>query len=198
MLLLASANAGKAREFRRFLPELQVQTPHDRGLEFAYEERGATFLENALGKARYLFAMTGTATVADDSGLVVVALGGAPGVHSARYGGNVTQNRRNLLLLDAMAGAADRSARFVCCLAAILADDRLVVVQETVEGTVVHAPRGSGGFGYDPVFRPLGAGQTFAEMDGAAKDAISHRGRALRKLWRVLAESMTNANWAPH
>jgi XTP/dITP diphosphohydrolase len=191
-LLLASTNAGKVREFRRVLPELQVLTPLDRGLTFRYEERGATFIDNALGKARHLFAKTGVATVADDSGLVVPALDGAPGVRSARYGGDVTQERRNLLLLDALAGAPDRSARFVCCLAVMLAEHRLLIVQETVEGSVISAPRGAGGFGYDPIFRPHGAGETFAEMDDDAKDAISHRGRALRRMRRVLLESMTD------
>ena len=195
-LLLASTNAGKMREFRRVLPEVQVLTPHDRGLTFRYEERGATFIDNALGKARHLFAVTGVATVADDSGLVVPALDGAPGVRSARYGGDITQERRNLLLLDALAGASDRSARFVCCLAVMLAEHRLLVVQETVEGSVISAPRGAGGFGYDPIFRPRGAGETFAEMDDDAKDAISHRGRALRRMRRVLLESMTDEDRA--
>ena len=195
-LLLASTNAGKMREFRRVLPEVQVLTPHDRGLTFRYEERGATFIDNALGKARHLFAKTGVATVADDSGLVVPALDGAPGVRSARYGGDITQERRNLLLLDALAGASDRSARFVCCLAVVLAEHRLLIVQETVEGSVISAPRGAGGFGYDPIFRPRGAGETFAEMDDDAKDAISHRGRALRRMRRVLLESMTDEDRA--
>ena len=193
---MASTNAGKMREFRRVLPEVQVLTPHDRGLTFRYEERGATFIDNALGKARHLFAKTGVATVADDSGLVVPALDGAPGVRSARYGGDITQQRRNLLLLDALAGASDRSARFVCCLAVVLAEHRLLVVQETVEGSVISAPRGAGGFGYDPIFRPRGAGETFAEMDDDAKDAISHRGRALRRMRRVLLESMTDDDQA--
>ncbi len=188
-LLLASTNAGKVREFRRVLPEVQVLTPRDRGLTYSYDERGATFADNALGKARHLFAMTGTATAADDSGLVVPALGGAPGVRSARYGGDITQRRRNLLLLDALAGAADRSALFVCCVAVVLAEQRLLIVQETVAGTVVRAPRGDGGFGYDPIFQPHGAGATFAQMDGSAKDAISHRGRALRRLRQVLLEA---------
>ena len=195
-LLLASTNAGKVREFRRVLPELQVLTPLDRGLTFRYEERGATFIDNALGKARHLFAKTGVATVADDSGLVVPALDGAPGVRSARYGGDITQERRNLLLLDALAGAPDRSARFVCCLAVMLDEHRLLIVQETVEGSVISAPRGAGGFGYDPIFRPHGAGETFAEMDDDAKDAISHRGRALRRMRRVLLESMTDEDRA--
>lgn len=192
-LLLASTNAGKVREFRRVLPEVRVLTPADRGLPFAFDERGVTFLDNALGKARHLFAMAGQAAVADDSGLVVPALGGAPGVRSARYGGDITQERRNLLLLDALAGAADRSARFVCCVAVVLADQRLVVVQETIEGSVTSAPRGTGGFGYDPIFQPLGAAETFAEMDGSAKDAISHRGRALRRVRAALLDSMTDA-----
>ena len=192
-LLLASTNAGKVREFRRVLPEVQVLTPADRGLPFAFDERGVTFLDNALGKARHLFATAGQAAVADDSGLVVPALGGAPGVRSARYGGDITQERRNRILLDALAGAADRSARFVCCLAVMLADQRLVVVQETIEGSITSAPRGTGGFGYDPIFQPVGAAETFAEMDGSAKDALSHRGRALRRVRAMLLDTMTDA-----
>ena len=192
-LLLASTNAGKVREFRRVLPEVQVLTPADRGLPFAFDERGVTFLDNALGKARHLFATAGQAAVADDSGLVVPALGGAPGVRSARYGGDITQERRNRILLDALAGAADRSARFVCCLAVMLADQRLVVVQETIEGSITSAPRGTGGFGYDPIFQPVGAAETFAEMDGSAKDAVSHRGRALRRVRAMLLDTMTDA-----
>lgn len=195
-LLLASTNPGKVREFRRVLPEVHVLIPSDRGLTFAYEERGVTFLDNALGKARHLFAMTGMAAVADDSGLVIAALGGAPGVRSARYGGNISQERRNLLLLDALAGKADRSAMFVCCVAVMLDEQRLLVVQETAEGNVTPAPRGTGGFGYDPIFQPLGAAETFAAMDGAAKDAISHRGRALRRMRVVLLEAMTDAERA--
>ena len=197
-LLLASTNAGKVREFRRVWPEVQVLTPADRCLQFAFDERGATFLDNALGKARHLFAMAGQPAVADDSGLVVPALGGAPGVRSARYGGAISQERRNLLLLDALAGAADRSAMFVCCVAVILADQRLVTVQETIEGSIAAAPRGTGGFGYDPIFQPVGATETFAEMDGSAKDAISHRGRALRRVRAVLLDSKTDAAGTGH
>ena len=188
-LLLASNNAGKLREFRRVLPEVRLLTPHEHGLTFAYDERGTTFLDNAVGKARHLYEVAGMATIADDSGLVVPALGGAPGVRSARYGGDISQQRRNLLLLDALGGAADRSALFVCCVAVVLADHRLLVVQETVEGTVVKSPQGSGGFGYDPVFAPHDAQKTFAELDDAAKDAISHRGRALRRCRQLLLES---------
>jgi len=189
-LLLASNNPGKVREFRRVLPEVRLETPHDRGLTFAYEELGTTFLDNAVGKARYLFERAGTATVADDSGLVIPALGGSPGVRSARYGGDLSQQQRNLLLLDALAGSADRSAIFVCCVAAVVAEHRLLVVQESIQGTVVMSPRGTGGFGYDPIFQPHGIGSTFAELKSHAKDAISHRGRALRHCRQLLLKSL--------
>lgn len=185
-LTLASNNVGKLREFRRLLPEVQLLTPRDRGLTFSYDECGETFLENAVGKARHLYEAADTATVADDSGLVVPALDGAPGVRSARYGGEITQQQRNQLLLDTLLGAADRSALFVCCVAVVLADHRLLIVQETVEGIIVSAPQGDGGFGYDPVFQPYGVGATFAQLDDTAKDLISHRGRALRRCGQLL------------
>jgi len=175
VLLLGSANQGKLRELRTILDGLPVELV---GLAEAglgeppeVEETGDTFLENALLKARAYAAWSGLAAVADDSGLEVDALGGAPGVRSARYAGQGAGDQANLdKLLAALAGVPPgrRTARFRCAAA--------------WEGRVLEAPRGSGGFGYDPVFLPDGWDRTSAEVDQATKDAASHRGKAFRAL----------------
>jgi XTP/dITP diphosphohydrolase len=188
-LLLASANQGKLRELRTILDGLPVElvglTEAGLGDPPEVEETGDTFLDNALLKARAYAAWAGLAAVADDSGLEVDALGGAPGVRSARYAGPGAGDRANLdKLLAALAGVppARRTARFRC--AAVLVDpDRGEWHAEAVwEGRVLEAPRGSGGFGYDPVFLPDGWDRTSAEVDQATKDAASHRGKAFRAL----------------
>jgi XTP/dITP diphosphohydrolase len=188
-LLLASANPGKLRELRAILAGLPVELVGlaDAGLGRPPEvaETGATFLENALLKARAYAAWSGLAAVADDSGLEVDALGGAPGVRSARYAGPGGDDRANLdKLLAAMAGVPPerRTARFRC--AAVLVDPELGEwhAEAVWEGRLLAAPRGEGGFGYDPVFVPDGWELTSAEVDQATKDAASHRGRAFRAL----------------
>ena len=202
-LLLASANQGKLRELRTILDGLPVELV---GLAEAglgeppeVEETGDTFLENALLKARAYAAWSGLAAVADDSGLEVDALGGAPGVRSARYAGQGAGDRANLAkLLAALAGVPPerRTARFRC--AAVLVDPkaggsgglkpsppehwREWHAEAAWEGRVLDAPRGTGGFGYDPVFLPDGWDRTSAEVDQATKDAASHRGKAFRAL----------------
>ena len=188
-LLLASANRGKLRELRTILAGLPVELV---GLAEAglgeppeVEETGDTFLENALLKARAYAAWSGLAAVADDSGLEVDALGGAPGVRSARYAGPGADDRANLdKLLAALAGVppARRTARFRC--AAVLVDPTMGEwhAEAAWEGRLLEAPRGGGGFGYDPVFLPDGWDRTSAEVDQATKDAASHRGRAFRAL----------------
>jgi XTP/dITP diphosphohydrolase len=188
-LLLASANQGKLRELRTILAGLPVELV---GLAEAglgdppeVEETGDTFLENALLKARAYAGWSGLAAVADDSGLEVDALGGAPGVRSARYAGQGASDQANLdKLLAAMAGVPPerRTARFRC--AAVLTDPggREWHAEASWEGRLLEAPRGSGGFGYDPVFLPDGWELTSAEVDQATKDAASHRGKAFRAL----------------
>ena len=188
-LLLASANQGKLRELRTILEALPVELV---GLAEAglgeppeVEETGDTFLENALLKGRAYAAWSGMAAVADDSGLEVDALGGAPGVRSARYAGEGAGDQANLdKLLAAMAGVPPqrRTARFRC--AAVLVDPAAGEwhAEAAWEGRILDAPRGSGGFGYDPVFLPEGWDRTSAEVDQAAKDAASHRGQAFRAL----------------
>jgi XTP/dITP diphosphohydrolase len=188
-LLLATANPGKLRELRAILDGVPVELVGlaDAGLGPPPEvaETGATFRENALLKARAYADWAGCAAVADDSGLEVDALGGAPGVRSARYAGEGASDRDNLdKLLRALAGvpAERRTARFRC--AAVLVDPALGTweAEAAWEGRLLEAPRGSGGFGYDPVFVPLGWDRTSAEVDPATKDAASHRGRAFRAL----------------
>jgi XTP/dITP diphosphohydrolase len=188
VLLLASANQGKLRELRTILDGLPVELV---GLAEAglgeppeVDETGDTFLDNALLKARAYAAWSGLAAVADDSGLEVDALGGAPGVRSARYAGPGAGDQANLdKLLAALAGVPPerRTARFRC--AAVLVERSGTSHAEAAwEGRILDAPRGSGGFGYDPVFLPAGWELTSAEVDQATKDAASHRGQAFRAL----------------
>lgn len=187
-LVLATRNAGKVEELRRILDGLAVELLDARALELPdVEETGSTFRENALLKARAGMAAAGLACVADDSGLVVDALGGAPGVHSARYAGCHGDDEANLrLLLARMEGVEDRRARFVCAAALVTPDGREWLVEEALEGVITEAPRGAGGFGYDPVLLPLGEERTTAEMPPEDKDAISHRGKAFRALRPVI------------
>jgi XTP/dITP diphosphohydrolase len=188
-LLLASANQGKLRELRTILEGLPVELI---GLDEAglgappeVEETGETFLENALLKGRAYAAWSGLAAVADDSGLEVDALGGAPGVRSARYAGPGAGDQANLdKLLAALAGVPSgrRTARFRCAAVLVDVDAGEWHAEAAWEGQVLDAPRGAGGFGYDPVFLPDGWELTSAEVDQATKDAASHRGKAFRAL----------------
>jgi len=194
-LLLATRNPGKLRELRSILAGVPVELiglDAGAGEPPEVEETGATFLENALIKARAYGAWSGMAAIADDSGLEVDALGGAPGVRSARYAGEDATDQANLdLLLRELEGVPPerRNARFRC--AAVLADPatggtdprrREWSAEAAWEGRLLDRPRGSGGFGYDPVFVPEGWELTSAEVDEATKDAASHRGRAFRAL----------------
>ncbi len=183
-LVLATRNAGKVAEMRRILDGLGVDLISAADVDLPdVAETGDTFADNALLKARAAVATCGLACVADDSGLVVDALGGAPGVHSARYGGADTDDRRNLeLVLERMRGVAARRARFICVAALVLPDGRIRTAEGVVSGRLTEGPRGSGGFGYDPIFVPQGERRTTAEMSAADKDALSHRGKALRAL----------------
>ena len=188
-LVLASNNPHKITEVRRILDGIAVRTPAELGVPFSFEETGSTYDQNALGKARHLHHLTGMATLADDSGLAVAALGGAPGVRSARFAppGEVLDDAgRCSYLLSLLRGAADRSAAFICCIALVLDSQRLLLVQEAVAGAIARHPRGAGGFGYDPVFLVGAGGRAMAELSGAEKDRVSHRGRALRRCAALL------------
>jgi XTP/dITP diphosphohydrolase len=200
-LTLASGNAGKAREFGRLLADVFVVQALPPGVALP-AETAATFAGNARIKAEAVFLALGgrTAVLADDSGLEVAALGGRPGIFSARYAGEGAGDADNVAkLLEELAGCADRRARFVCCLCLLLpartgpdvggavAAER-IEVEGSTEGTITAAPRGTDGFGYDPVFQPLGWSQTLAEAEPGAKDAVSHRGAAARALIARLRE----------
>lgn len=189
-LLLASNNPGKVKEFRRLLADCgwEVVTPGDLGIEVDVEERGETYAENARLKAQAFANAGGCLALADDSGLEVDALGGRPGLQSARYGGpGASDAERGRLLLSELAGVPveRRTARFraVVALAWPAREGeapRVRLFEGTAEGRIACAPRGSGGFGYDPVFLTA-SGYTAAELPPDEKDAISHRGQAVRK-----------------
>ncbi|GFE24462.1 RdgB/HAM1 family non-canonical purine NTP pyrophosphatase [Streptomyces nigrescens] len=194
-LILATRNAGKVSELRAILDAA------DLGIELvgadAYphipdvKETGVTFAENALLKAHALAQATGCPAVADDSGLCVDVLGGAPGIFSARWAGTHGDDRANLdLLLAQLGDIADehRGAHFACAAALALPDGTERVVEGTLKGTLRHTPSGTGGFGYDPILQPLGDTRTCAELTPTEKNAISHRGEAFRALAPVVRE----------
>ena len=189
-LVLASNNPHKVAEVRRILHGVTVRTPAECGVRFSFDETGSSYDENALGKARHLYRLLGVPTLADDSGLAVAALGGAPGVRSARFapaGRQLDDAGRCAYLLSLMGSGGDRSAAFICCLALILDPQRLLLVQEAVSGEITDQVRGGAGFGYDPIFLLPHLGRTMAELSGEEKDRVSHRGRALRRARRLFA-----------
>ena len=195
-LVLASNNPHKVIEVRRILRGITVRTPGELGVRFAFDETGSTYDQNALGKARHLHHLIGAPTLADDSGLAVRALGGAPGVRSARFappGRQLDDAGRCAYLLSLLDAAADRSAAFICCIAVVVDGQRLLLVQEAVRGEITTSPRGRHGFGYDPVFLLPPTGRTMAELSTADKDRFSHRGRALRRS-RPLVERMLRSD----
>lgn len=185
-LVLASGNEGKLREFRRLLAPLGIEVLAQSELGIAEaDEPHATFVENALAKARHASAAARLPALADDSGLCVHALGGAPGVQSARYAGEPRSDaRNNAKLIAALEGIADRRAHYACVLALVRhADDpEPIIAQGDWHGTIVDAPRGTEGFGYDPHFLDPSTGLTGAELPLARKNALSHRGKAMRAL----------------
>ena len=183
-LILASNNANKLREFRSLVADMDIEllSQREAGCDFEVDETGTTFEENAYLKASAVTAATGYAAVADDSGLCVDALNGEPGIYSARYGlGHAASDReRYEYLLQKLEGVEDRSARFVCCICCTFPDGSVIRSRGECEGEILHAPKGSGGFGYDPVFHHDCVDKAMAELTPEEKNAISHRGKALR------------------
>jgi len=185
-LILASNNAGKLKEFAQLLAPIGFEL-HPQG-EFNVpeaEEPFGTFVENALQKARHAARLTGLPALADDSGVCVNALGGAPGVYSARYAGEPKSDaRNNEKLIGDLAGHADKSAYYYCVLVYVRhADDPQPVIADGIwRGQIVDSPRGANGFGYDPYFLIPELGKTTAELEPSEKNAISHRGQAIRAL----------------
>ncbi|MDS4031356.1 MAG: RdgB/HAM1 family non-canonical purine NTP pyrophosphatase [Candidatus Contendobacter sp.] len=194
-IVLATGNAGKLREFAAVLAELELEIMPQSAFNVPEaDETGLTFIENALLKARNAALRTGLPALADDSGLVVDALGGAPGIRSARYAGFNADDRANIgkLLVELREVPLERrTARFVCVLAWLRhpADPTPLICQGSWEGVILAEPRGANGFGYDPVFFVPGVQRTAAEMDPADKNRLSHRGRALTLLGERLRDA---------
>jgi XTP/dITP diphosphohydrolase len=198
VLVLATLNAGKVREMAALLADLpfDVRALTDVPGASLPAESGRTYAENALLKARAAVRLTGALALADDSGLEVDALGGAPGVHSARYGGpGLDDAGRCAHLLDALDGVPEpaRTARFRCVIALVDPAGAERLVEGVAEGRILTAPRGRAGFGYDPLFYYPPLGRSFAELTDAEKAQVSHRGRALAAARRVLSECYTRA-----
>lgn len=195
-MVLATRNAGKAAELQallraRYGAKITLLTLSEIGFEGDIEETGQTFAENALLKARAVAAASGKIGLGDDSGLVVPALGGAPGIYSARYAGeHGNDEKNNALLLQNLSGKTDRRAFFECVLACALPNGENFTVSGRCEGIILESPRGRNGFGYDPLFYVPGLGKTLAEMSGEEKNAISHRGAAVRQFVAAFARRL--------
>jgi len=191
-LWIATANQHKKKELADILLPHTIRTPNELGISFDPEETGATFLDNALIKARELYDLVHAPVIADDSGLCVDFLQGRPGVLSARYGSEngkrLEASDRNALLLKEIGNSENRSAHFVCAMVLYISPNRFCVVQETMDGELIHGERGAGGFGYDPILYLPSKGKTVAELSDAEKNLISHRGKAgkaIRELLRL-------------
>ena len=181
-IVLATRNEGKIREFRRILADfpIEIKGLGDFGPIPDVVEDGETFEDNAVIKARHTARILGLPAIADDSGLEVAALGGAPGIKSARYAGEAADDReKNLKLLNALEGIEDRKARFVCVLAIAVPRGPALIYEGICEGAIALEMKGGNGFGYDPVFYFPPLGKTFAELSADEKNRVSHRGKAL-------------------
>ena len=204
-VVLASGNLGKVAELRRLLPDwVEITTSKDLGVELP-EETGKTFLENALIKARAVTSAVNMISIADDSGLEVDALNGEPGVRSARFAGDGAsdaQNNARLLVRLEGVETSKRTARFRSVVAVVAPDGTEFFDEGSIEGEILTAPRGTNGFGYDPLFRPCGHEQTFAQLSLDQKNEISHRGKAFRnvaeRLVPFIQAHQTNGSLGAH
>lgn len=189
-VILATNNANKLREFRQLAAhlDLEIVGQKEAGCCFEVEENGTTFEENSFLKASAVTKATGCIAVADDSGLVVDALGGEPGIYSARYGAGVAESDREryIYLLGRLGKTEERSARFVCAICCTFPNGDVITVRGECEGDILYAPEGSNGFGYDPIFRPDGREHSMATLSPEEKNAISHRGKAMREFIQKL------------
>lgn len=191
-IIFATNNQDKMKEIHAIMADfpMEIVSLKEAGIHADVEENGKTFEENAVIKAEAICKLTGHVTIADDSGLEIDALGGEPGIYSARYMGEDTSYRvKNKNLIDRLEGVPDeeRTARFVCAVAAAFPDAPTQTVRGTIEGRIGYEEAGENGFGYDPIFYLPEYGCTTAQLDPDAKNAISHRGRALEKIKPVLA-----------
>lgn len=183
--LVATNNQGKLKEFNQILGELGIEcvSLRDLGITADVEETGTTFLENALLKAKEIYQIAKIPTISDDSGLMVDALDGEPGVYSARYAGEPSDDQKNMdKLLANLKEEPNRTARFKSVIAAVFSEDDIVVAEGECEGVIIDEKRGKNGFGYDPIFYVESLGKTFSEMTDAEKNSLSHRGNAIRNL----------------
>ena len=193
-MIAASSNAHKIKEIQSIMSKfgIKVVSRKEAGVpEFEIEEDGETFEENSLKKAEAIMKATGKLTVADDSGLMVDYLGGAPGVYSARFAGEECDDEKNNeKLLKHLEGlpAEDRKAKFVSVITLMFPDGNTIVARGECPGRIIETPTGENGFGYDPLFVPDGLSKTFAQLSDKEKNSISHRARALEKLEEILTE----------
>lgn len=181
-IVVASGNKAKLKEIQEILPEFEIVGYKQEGLDFEIEENGKTFYENALIKAKAVSNALGVCALADDSGLVVEALDGAPGIYSARYAGDGVDEHNNALLLKNMQGVANRNAKFVCCMVYYSPNGEIITATGETDGEILHAPEGENGFGYDPIFYSKDLQMSLGVASAEAKNTISHRFRALQAL----------------
>ena len=181
-LVLASGNAGKIREFAEMFPEFTVKGYKEFGQNYEIEETGSTFYENALIKAKTVAETLGLPALADDSGLCVNALSGAPGIFSARYAGDGNDEHNIEKLLRNLEGIKDRSARFVCSLVFYYPDGKIVSAKGETEGEILFEKDGENGFGYDPIFYSKDLKKSFGKASEEEKNSVSHRSRAIKAL----------------
>lgn len=191
-IYLASSNAHKLAEFQSMLTDYNIVLPCNEGFSFKPEETGKNFFENAMIKAEALYKVVKSPVIADDSGLCIDALNGAPGIFSARYGSyngkNVSPDTGITKVLEDLKNVSEegRGAYFVCCAVIYLGKDKFYCVQETCEGKIAKTKYGSGGFGYDPVFYLPQFGKTMAELSAEEKNKVSHRGKAVKALSAIM------------
>ena len=197
-IILASNNKNKLLELRRLTEGMGIElvSQGEAGYDLDVEETGSTFEENAYLKARAVTELSGLPAVADDSGIEVAALGGGPGIYSARFGPGhaATDSERNEYLLKLMEGVEDRSARFVCCICGTFPNGDALRCRGECLGEIEYAQTGSNGFGYDAVFKPLGYDRGMGELSPQEKNAISHRGKAVREYITKLREYMNETD----
>lgn len=192
-MIFATGNIGKLKEIKDILGDIgeEIISMKEAGIDIDIEENGTTFEENAIIKAKAIMEMTGQLVLADDSGLEVDALNKEPGIYSARYLGKDTSYEiKNQNIIDRLEGIEGdaRSARFVCAIAAAFPDGEVIVTRGTIEGVIAHKPAGTNGFGFDPIVYVPEYGMTTGEMEPEAKNLISHRGKALRSMKKILEE----------
>ena len=190
-IIVATKNKGKIREIEKIFSDLgvNVKTQEESGIEIDVEETGDTFEKNALIKARAVAMLTEDIVLADDSGLCVEALDGAPGIYSARYAGDgATDSDKIEKLLHNMEGEKNRNAKFVTCVAMVFPDGTEVCAEGEVHGNILNEPIGENGFGYDPIFYSTELKKSFAEASDEEKNSVSHRGRALRALYDIVKD----------